>query len=444
MIRVLFLLILVSTINWAARGTDRMELFQSFYADEKVSPTEILFQGFTWDASVNGQKYIWYKHLESKIPELKKAGITHVWFPPVSRSVSPQGYMPGDYYDLGEGEELSDNKTLYGNAKELKSAVRAMKKAGIVPIADIVINHRCGSHQEDGQWNVFHHKSGKMLWEKWAIVKGDYNGTGNSDTGGDFGAAPDIDHTNATVRADIIRWMNWLKSEVGFEGWRYDYTKGYDAYFINLYNKETHPVFSVGEYWTSMGYRQKYLLPDQDAHRQEIVDWLDRAEGNSRSFDFTTKGILQTAVQNGEYWRLKDKDGRAAGVVGWWPEKAVTFIDNHDTGSTQAHWPFPSDKVLEGYAYIMTHPGTPTIFWDHLFTWGDDVRNTIIEMANLRHEFNIHKTSELNIWLAEQNLYVAETDGAVLLKIGPKSWQPEGNDWQVRIQGSGFTIWTRR
>jgi len=48
-------------------------------------------------------------------------------------------------------------------------------------------------------------------------------------------------------------------------------------------------------------------------------------------------------------------------VVADWPAKAVTFIDNHDTGSTQHMWPFPADKVMQGYAYILTHPGTPMI-----------------------------------------------------------------------------------
>ncbi len=38
----------------------------------------------------------------------------------------------------------------------------------------------------------------------------------------------------------------------------------------------------------------------------------------------------------------------------------VTFIDNHDTGSTQQHWPFPSEHVGQGYAYIFTHPGEIT------------------------------------------------------------------------------------
>jgi len=114
-------------------------------------PTEILFQAFPWDAEVNGQKYVWYRHLEEKAPQLAAAGVTQVWFPPVSRSVAPQGYMPGDYYDLGSGEELGDNRTLYGNAAELKSAV-ARNRRGIgygggrgfgEPPATIPARHTC-------------------------------------------------------------------------------------------------------------------------------------------------------------------------------------------------------------------------------------------------------------------------------------------------------------
>jgi hypothetical protein len=64
-----------------------------------------------------------------------------------------------------------------------------------------------------------------------------------------------------------------------------------------------------------------------------------------------------------------------------WPGRAVTFVDNHDTGSTQNHWPFVPDRVGAGYAYILTHPGIPCIFWDHYFTWGAEMRNTIHTLA---------------------------------------------------------------
>lgn len=45
--------------------------------------------------------------------------------------------------------------------------------------------------------------------------------------------------------------------------------------------------------------------------------------------------FLMQAIERCEYWRLSDEKGKPPGVVGWWPSRAVTFIENHDTGSTQ-------------------------------------------------------------------------------------------------------------
>jgi len=76
--------------------------------------------------------------------------------------------------------------------------------------------------------------------------------------------------------------------------------------------------------------------------------------------DITTKGILHAVFERCEYWRLRDAAGKPAGLMGWWPSRAVTFLENHDTGSTQGHWRFPGHALEQGYAYILTHPGTPT------------------------------------------------------------------------------------
>lgn len=53
------------------------------------------------------------------------------------------------------------------------------------------------------------------------------------------------------------------------------------------------------------------------------------------STDITTKGILHAAFERCEYWRLSDAAGKPPGLMGWWPSRAVTFLENHDTGSTQ-------------------------------------------------------------------------------------------------------------
>ena len=161
---------LLTHVTVSSTILEKMKTFRKLHHFSEQEP-QILFQAFTWNAHVNGNKGIWYEEIGSKATELRRAGFSHVWFPPVSRSVSPQGYMPGDYYDLGSSED----KTLYGSQSELKKTIQKLSHYGISSIADIVINHRTASHQEDGVWNVFHHKSNKMVWEKWALSQNDYN-----------------------------------------------------------------------------------------------------------------------------------------------------------------------------------------------------------------------------------------------------------------------------
>lgn len=104
-------------------------------------------------------------------------------------------------------------------------------------------------------------------------------------------------------------------------------------------------------------------------------------------------GILQEAMGRGEYWRLIDSQGRPPGLLGMWPSRAVTFIENHDTGSTLNHWPFPSAHLHEGYAYILTHPGSPCIFYDHFVAPG--LGDSICEMIKIRSRLGIHCRSKV-------------------------------------------------
>lgn len=396
----------------------------------------VMMQGFGWDCKTGDYKGNWYRNLEGKADDMKAMGIDFLWFPPVSRSVSDQGYLPGDYYDLG----TPSNCTFYGDEASLKSALKTLNEKGIVPVADIVINHRCASHQDkNGIWNIYNFSSGKARWEQWAVCAGQFGGQGRSDTGDSFPPAPDIDHTNPQVQADIVEWMNWMK-KLGFKAWRYDYVKGYDPKYNAIYDAGTSPLFSVGELWTNMGFSGTVLNANQDFHRQKLCDWLDKNKSDVAClFDFTTKGILQVAV-TGEYWRLKDKDGKPTGLIGWWPSRAVTFLDNHDTGSKQAHWPFPNKEIMQGYAYILTHPGIPCVFYEHVYDW--KLKSEIKKLISIRKASKIHSSSKVEILRAENGLYAAIIGGKVAVKLGSKNWAPDSG-FQLAASGKHYAVWMK-
>lgn len=52
--------------------------------------------------------------------------------------------------------------------------------------------------------------------------------------GDDYGPAPDLDHLNPDLRTALKDWMNYLKDDVGYGGWRFDFVKGYGARFIQV------------------------------------------------------------------------------------------------------------------------------------------------------------------------------------------------------------------
>lgn len=382
--------------------------------------TDVLLQGFNWESQGNATG--WYNVIQNNATDISTSGIDLVWFPPSSSAADNHGYLPGELYDLNSN---------YGTQAELVAAINALHSNNVKAVADIVINHRVGSTN----WADFQNPT----WGCWAVTAQDEwgqnggNPCGNWDTGDNYSAARDLDHTNATVQADLITWMNWLKNTIGFDGWRYDYVRGYNGYYNSVYNNATNPAFSVGELWDNLD------LNNTDPHRQQIVDWINSTQGTSSAFDFTTKGILQEAV-NGQLWRLS-YSGVAPGVIGWWPGRSVTFIDNHDTGSTQNYWPFPGNKVMQGYAYILTHPGVPSVFWDHFYDWG--LHDEIKDIIQIRKNNGLHSESVLDIKAAQWDLYAAEIDGKVAMKIGPGNWAPSGSGWTLAASGSDYAVWEK-
>lgn len=395
---------------------------------------EIVFQGFNWES----WRRQWYQELAIKAADLSQSGITAVWFPPPTESVAPQGYMPSDLYNLNSS---------YGSMEELKSCIEEMHSQELLALGDVVLNHRCAHKQSpNGVWNIF---GGKFAWGPEAIVCDDPNfqGRGNPSSGDIFHAAPNVDHSQDFVRRDIKEWLNWLRNDIGFDGWRLDFARGFSGTYVKEYIEVSNPAFAIGEYWDSLAYEHGNLCYNQDAHRQRIVNWINATGGTSSAFDVTTKGILHSALHD-QYWRLIDPQGKPTGVMGWWPSRAVTFLENHDTGSTQGHWPFPRDKLAQGYAYILTHPGTPVVFYDHFYDFG--IRDVLTELIEARRRAGVHCRSFVKIYHANNEGYVAQVGDTLVMKLGHFDWNPSKENqldgsWQKFIdKGSDYQIWLRQ
>lgn len=387
----------------------------------------IMLQGFHWNSS-NYANPNWYNTLAGKATDIQSLGFTHVWFPPPSDSSAPQGYMP---------RQLNSLNSSYGSASDLQTAVSAFTSRGVRAVVDVVVNHRVGSTG----WYDFTNPT----WSQYSIVNNDECncGWGNPDTGQGFSAARDLDHKNvAEVQNGITSWLNNVLKPIGFSGIRFDYVKGYGAQYAGQYASAFGSELCVGEMWPD-----SFDLNNLNANRQALMDWINGTANSCGAFDFTTKGILNDALANGNYWRLKDTSGSPAGAIGWWPAMSVTFVDNHDTGpaescgSGQNLWAVPCGSVMEGYAYILTHPGIPSVFYPHIYNW--NLETQIRALISARKSADVTSTSPVAIQQATQGLYAAiitGNTGKLAMKIGPNSWSP-GSGWKLMTSGNNYAVW---
>ncbi len=416
-------------------------LFSISFISIHAQDEDVMFQAFDWNVQNQPAGQTWYNVISQNRNEISDAGIDLIWMPPPSNSAAPQGYLPRELYDVNSA---------YGTEAQLKNLINQYHALDIKVISDIVINHRVGSPDAvtfiNPDWPTFYitaddegrnFVNGPVEFS----INGDYfPGTALKADGSDgtFAAARDLDHKNPAVRSEIIRWMNFLKNDIGFDGWRYDFVHGYDPIYNKEYNDATNPYFAVGE-----------LL---ESSRVQTNNWVNFTQQSSSAFDFNTKVSLQNALRDNNLSYLRDFAGNPSGMIGINPTKSVTFLDNHDTGEAQqccgSGFVFPGGEVnlRKGYAYILTHPGNPMVFWTHFFNTGFGVRNAIKDLIAIRKSVRIYAGSPINIEEARNDLYAAYIDGrngTIAMKLGSGNWSPNGNGWTLRTSGNDYAVWTQ-
>jgi len=401
-------------------------------AQSAANVNDIMFQAFGWDvhtqSSVSSEGGL-YNYLKNRAPSYAAAGFNVIWLPPPSKSTGGVGYIPTELFNFSQ--------TSYGSEAQLRAMLTAFNTSTprIHPMADIVVNHRGGTTN----WTDFTNPT----WDCNSITSNDEAnfGTitgvrpcGTPDTGEDFNGGRDLDHTNIQVQNGVREYLTRLKA-LGFDSWRWDVAKGFSASYFGDYINSSSPYASVGEYW--------------DGNTNNLRSWINGTGNRSAAFDFSLYyNALQPAINNGNYSALAGYPG-LAGQFGY-ADKAVTFIDNHDTFVKPGSF-VSSANIMKGYAYILTHPGIPCVFFPHYYggTYSKDgvTVNYAGNQLSIDRIMSIRRNNGINAYSSvvvtnSSTFYSATIDNKVVVKIGPGLWNP-GAGWTLKTSGTDYAIWER-
>ena len=370
----------------------------------------VMMQSFYWDCPrEEGKEFKWWDHVRAKVPELALTGFSTLWLPPVHKAGNiagpSMGYDPYDYYDLGEFDQKGARPTWFGTKEELMSLLVDAHAAGMTVIADIVLNHNNGADSTEvnpltGQerWTLFHPKSGKFprdwkcfhpsMYESWDEMT--------------FGDMPDLSHRNPYVYGELLAFTRWMIEEVGFDGFRYDFVKGYGA----------NTITAIQEYRYMRGGRlvQPYGVAEFWDSARAIENWVDLANfSNSNpvdAFDFPLREMLKA---------LCDQYGFSLRNLSTWetvlqkqPQTTVTFVENHDLRDEGR--PIINDKLL-AYSYILTHEGYPCVFWKDYFNYGLGLEGTPNGIAALTAAHEKYAGGATSVLYLDDELYIAQRSG---------------------------------
>ncbi len=401
---------------------------------------DVMLQAFYWDSyQKSGLKHgtTRWTNLAAEASEIA-AYFDLVWLPP-SAKASGVGYHPAQY---------CNQNSAWGNRAELETLISNLHTGGAKVIADIVINHTdnksswCDFYPEDfGEFGSFEPtpawicRTDEMNSSAAAgACKGKATGAADDGYGNEanYGAARDWDHTNAEVRKMFCAYLKWMKAEMKYDGWRYDYCKGFHNSHIDEYNKAAGNYFSVMEYW--------------DGNKDVLWSRIQEAGSNTLTFDFGTKyDAFNNSMAAGNYSGCK-----APGLLGIGKGKyAVTFVDSHDTyqrdnnefgGKGNSMTSGMKPKVLQANAFILSMPGVPCIFYPH---W-KEYKEAIAPMILARQAVGVHSESSVSDE-ADASGYratVTGKNGTLILELGNRV-SASKSGYTKAAAGTGYAIWIK-
>ena len=385
----------------------------------------VMLQGFSWDSYNESQ----WKVLANQAEDMKNY-IDLVWLPQSGKcaeTVQVMGYKPYYYFNQNSS---------FGTETELRNLITKFKANGIGAIADVVINHR----NTEGWFNfpaeTYKGVTYQMLPTD--ICKNDDQGktatqaatdgvslSNNNDEGTDFDDCRDLDHKSANVQKIMKAYVDYLKNDLGYIGFRYDMVKGFDGSHVADYNDAVGVEYSVGEYWDG---------------NEKIESWIKSTNKKSAAFDFQFRynvrdaiGVRDNKVVAAPNWTKLSSNENLMHDANY-RRYAVTFVENHDTQYRSADEQLDPLKrdTLAANAYMLAMPGTPCIFQPH---WRD-YKPELKEMIAARKYAGITNMSNYANKKCQNTLYVNEVTGTkhkLLVAVGNDADKYAGETGYTKI-----------
>ena len=432
----------------------------------KDNNPDILLQAFYWAHVGNTEEeYTEFGDVKWSALNAEAAEIASyfdlVWLAPSQETADYTGYLPVNYSKQGQVSGNTQGHSPWGSAQDLRNLIDNLHRNGAKVVADIVLNHSSASHSDEYPgpyynwctWNTFDFgRYGQFNPDYTWICKGDEMFYGKKDVYGNscgYNDNTDLDedemkvsykggetwwaesefncmysrdwaHKKKEVREMSRAYLTWMRDSIGYDGFRYDFMKGFHGSHLYDYNVASAPYFSVAE------------LFDGDIDKQ--LGYLQDAKYSTYVFDFPGKfTIYNQAIREYKLQNLKNNGYTL--IYGPYKKYAVTFIDNHDSfheesKSLNYHSNTVDDRQMhQALAYLLSMPGVPCVFYPYWHHYKEVCKALIYA----RRAVGVHSQSEVledyaGSGAEGDNYYTAliqGTNGQLFLKLGYDSYPTE-------------------
>ncbi|MGA8224292.1 MAG: isoamylase, partial [Candidatus Acidiferrales bacterium] len=271
-----------------------------------------------------------YSGLTEKIPYLKELGITVVELMPVFQR-DPQegdywGYMPLNFF--APHAQYASTRDEDGQYLEFKRMVKALHKAGICIVLDVVYNHTCEGDHRGPVYSFKGFDPGYyMLSSDPRNPYANYSGTGNT-----------FNFSQAHVRKIVLDSLRYWKDEMHIDGFRFDLASVFSRNADGTLNWGYAPIFGeiasdpelgqlfrvvlIAEPWDTGAYQLGRGFPGL-----AWLQWNARFRDDLRRFVKGDPGMVPDLMQRiyGSDDLFPDSRDYA-----YHPYQSVNFINSHD------------------------------------------------------------------------------------------------------------------